>query len=252
MFDNFSGMFEVHTGNKWKKLAQDWQLSFAAGVLKRGHTVQKLFVSCMRKRRRGWIDLFAAVVYWRLCVLGFEKTPYSQWDASAWRPVVSFDSVWSGDEDGIYGRMGRAAAGIWGGAYDGDWRDLWIFDSYREFTDCPVPSVSVSHDRCGGHQNGSRPVWCRRATAGRADFPVRAGSCRNMVARITYPAWDCQAAAYISCVLFVPVRAWGKRRAVLSGSAGWKRGIFLSGTVPVFGSDWGGADSVSVRKMACD
>ena len=103
--------------------------------------MQKLFVSCMRKRRRGWIDLFAAVVYWRLCVLGFEKTPYSQWDASAWRPVVSFDSVWSGDEDGIYGRMGRAAAGIWGGAYDGDWRDLWIFDSYREFTDCPVPFV---------------------------------------------------------------------------------------------------------------
>ena len=148
--------------------------------------------------------------------------------------------------------MGRAAAGIWGGAYDGDWRDLWIFDSYREFTDCPVPFVSVSHDRCGGHQNGSRPVWCRRAAAGRADFPVRAGSCRNMVARITYPAWDCQAAAYISCVLFVPIRAWGKRRAVLSGSAGWKRGIFLSGTVPVFGSDWGGADSVSVRKMACD
>lgn len=92
----------------------------------------------------------------------------------------------------------------------------------------------------------------RRAAAGRADFPVRAGSCRNMVARITYPAWDCQAAAYISCVLFVPIRAWGKRRAVLSGSAGWKRGIFLSGTVPVFGSDWGGADSVSVRKMACD
>ncbi|MFR0944376.1 MAG: prepilin peptidase [Clostridia bacterium] len=44
----------------------------------------------------------------------------------------------------------------------------------------------------------------------------------------------------------------GKRRAVLSGSTGWKRGIFLSGTVPVFGSDWGGADSVSVRKMACD
>ena len=151
--------------------------------------MQKLFVSCMRKRRRGWIDLFAAVVYWRLCVLGF---------------------------------------------------------------DCPVPSVSVSHDRCGGHQNGSRPVWCRRAAAGRADFPVRAGSCRNMVTCITYPAWDCQAAAYISCVLFVPVRAWGKRRAVLSGSAGWKRGIFLSGTVPVFGSDWGGADSVSVRKMACD
>lgn len=35
--------------------------------------MQKLFVSCMRKRRRGWIDLFAAVVYWRLCVLGFEK-----------------------------------------------------------------------------------------------------------------------------------------------------------------------------------
>ena len=134
----------------------------------------------------------------------------------------------------------------------GIWRDLWIFDSYREFTDCPVPFVSVSHDRCGGHQNGSRPVWCRRAAAGWADFPVRAGSCRNMVARITYPAWDCQAAAYISCVLFVPVRAWGKRRAVLSGSAGWKRGIFLSGTVPVFGSDWGGADSVSVRKMACD
>ena len=130
--------------------------------------------------------------------------------------------------------------------------ELWIFDSYREFTDCPVPSVSVSHDRCGGHQNGSRPVWCRRAAAGRADFPVRAGSCRNMVTCITYPAWDCQAAAYISCVLFVPVRAWGKRRAVLSGSAGWKRGIFLSGTVPVFGSDWGGADSVSVRKMACD
>lgn len=214
--------------------------------------MQKLFVSCMRKRRRGWIDLFAAVVYWRLCVLGFEKTPYSQWDASAWRPVVSFDSVWSGDEDGIYGRMGLAAAGIWGGAYDGDWRDLWIFDSCREFTDCPVPSVSVSHDRCGGHQNGSRPVWCRRAAAGRADFPVRAGSCRNMVTCITYPAWDCQAAAYISCVLFVPVRAWGKRRAVLSGSAGWKRGIFLSGTVPVFGSDWGGADSVSVGEMACD
>lgn len=153
---------------------------------------------------------------------------------------------------GYTARMGRAAAGIWGGVYDGDWRDLWIFDSYREFTDCPVPSVSVSHDRCGGHQNGSRPVWCRRAAAGRADFPVRAGSCRNMVACITYPAWDCQAAAYISCVLFVPVRAWGKRRAVLSGSAGWKRGIFLSGTVPVFGSDWGGADSVSVRKMACD
>ena len=92
----------------------------------------------------------------------------------------------------------------------------------------------------------------KMAAAGRADFPVRAGSCRNMVARITYPAWDCQAAAYISCVLFVPIRAWGKRRAVLSGSAGWKRGIFLSGTVPVFGSDWGGADSVSVRKMACD
>ena len=81
--------------------------------------MQKLFVSCMRKRRRGWIDLFAAVVYWLLCVLGFEKTPYSQWDASAWRPVVSFDSVWPGYEDGIYGRMGRAAAGIWGGAYDG-------------------------------------------------------------------------------------------------------------------------------------
>ena len=136
--------------------------------------------------------------------------------------------------------------------YTAGWRDLWIFDSYREFTDCPVPSVSVSHDRCGRHQNGSRPVWCRRAAAGRADFPVRAGSCRNMVACITYPAWDCQAAAYISCVLFVPVRAWGKRRAVLSGSAGWKRGIFLSGTVPVFGSDWGGADSVSVRKMVCD
>lgn len=73
--------------------------------------MQKLFVSCMRKRRRGWIDLFAAVVYWRLCVLGFEKTPYSQWDASAWRPVVSFDSVWSGDEDGIYGRMGRRLPG---------------------------------------------------------------------------------------------------------------------------------------------
>ena len=81
---------------------------------------------------------------------------------------------------------------------------------------------------------------------------MRAGSCQNMVARITYPAWDCQAAAYISCVLFVPVCAWGKRRAVLSGSAGWKRGIFLSGTVPVFGSDWGGADSVSVGEMACD
>ena len=31
----------------------------------------------------------------------------------------------------------------------------------------------------------------------------------------------------------------GKRRAVLSGSAGWKRGIFLSGTVPVSGGDWG-------------
>lgn len=153
---------------------------------------------------------------------------------------------------GYTARMGRAAAGIWGGAYDGDWRDLWIFDSCREFTDCPVPSVSVSYDRCGGHQNGSRPVWCRRAAAGRADFPVRAGSCRNMVTCITYPAWDCQAAAYISCVLFVPVRAWGKRRAVLSGSAGWKRGIFLSGTVPVSGGDWGGADSVSVGEMVCD
>lgn len=30
---------------------------------------------------------------------------------------------------GYTARMGRAAAGIWGGAYDGDWRDLWIFDS---------------------------------------------------------------------------------------------------------------------------
>ena len=110
----------------------------------------------------------------------------------------------------------------------------------------PIPIISAAP------YPGSRPVWCRRAAAGRADFLVRAGSCRNMVACITYPAWDCQAAAYISCVLFVPVRAWGKRRAVLSGSAGWKRGIFLSGTVPVFGSDWGGADSVSVRKMACD
>lgn len=35
------------------KLAQDWQLSFAAGVLKRGHTVQKLFVSCMQKEKEG-------------------------------------------------------------------------------------------------------------------------------------------------------------------------------------------------------
>ena len=89
-------------GKRWRyKLAQEWQLSFAAGVLKRGHTVQKLFVSCMLKRRRGWIDLFAAVVYWRLCVLGFEITPYSHWDASAWRPVVSLDALRSGDEDGI-------------------------------------------------------------------------------------------------------------------------------------------------------
>lgn len=66
--------------------------------------MQKLFVSCMRKRRRGWIDLFAAVVYWLLCVLGFEKTPYSQWDASAWRPVVSFDSVWPGVFE-VHGRI---------------------------------------------------------------------------------------------------------------------------------------------------
>ena len=78
--------------------------------------MQKLFVSCMRKRRRGWIDLFAAVIYWRLCVLGFEKTPYSQWDASTRRPDVSFDSVWSGDEHRIYGRIGWAAAEIRGGA----------------------------------------------------------------------------------------------------------------------------------------
>ena len=184
--------------------------------------------------------------------MGFEKTPYSQWDASAWRPVVSFDSVWSGDEDGIYGRMGRAAAGIWGGVYDGDWRDLWIFDSYREFTDCPVPSVSVSHDRCGRYQDGSGSVWCCGGAAGRADPFMRADGSWGMVSCFIGLAWDCQAAAYISCVLFVPVRAWGKRRAVLFGSAGWKRGIFLSGTVPVFGSDWGGADSVSVRKMACD
>lgn len=78
--------------------------------------MQKLFVSCMRKRRRGWIDLFAAVVYWRLCVLGFEKTPYSQWDASAWRPVVSFDSVWPGDEDGIYGPDGTGRLPGYGAA----------------------------------------------------------------------------------------------------------------------------------------
>lgn len=89
-----------------------------------------------------------------------------------------------------------------------------------------------------GLRQGGRIFLCGLAAAG--------------IWSLTYPAWDCQAAAYISCVLFVPVRAWGKRRAVLSGSAGWKRGIFLSGTVPVFGSDWGGADSVSVRKMACD
>ena len=43
--------------------------------------------------------------------------------------MLLLGGLWSGDEDGIYGRMGRAAAGIWGGAYDGDWRDLWIFDS---------------------------------------------------------------------------------------------------------------------------
>ena len=73
--------------------------------------MQKLFVSCMRKRRRGWIDLFAAVVYWRLCVLGFEKTPYSQWDASAWRPVVSFDSV------GLGMKMGYTAG--WDGRLPG-------------------------------------------------------------------------------------------------------------------------------------
>lgn len=83
-------------------------------------------------------------------------------------------------------------------------------------------------------------------------FSCAGWRCRIMVTCITYPAWDCQAAAYISCVLFVPVRAWGKRRAVLSGSAGWKRGIFLSGTVPVSGGDWGGADSVSVGEMVCD
>ena len=88
--------------------------------------------------------------------------------------------------------------------------------------------------------------------AGRADPFMRADGSWGMVSCFIGLAWDCQAAAYISCVLFVPVCAWGKRRAVLSGSAGWKRGIFLSGTVPVFGSDWGGADSVSVRKMACD
>ena len=79
--------------------------------------MQKLFVSCMRKRRRGWIDLFAAVVYWRLCVLGFEKTPYFQWDDSGWRAAVSFNSVWSGDENRIYSRMEQVAAGNWGGAY---------------------------------------------------------------------------------------------------------------------------------------
>lgn len=113
-------------------------------------------------------------------------------------------------------------------------------------------AVSVSHDRCGRYQDGSGSVWCCGGAAGRADPFMRADGSWGMVSCFIGLAWDCQAAAYISCVLFVPVCAWGKRRAVLSGSAGWKRGIFLSGTVPVFGSDWGGADSVSVRKMACD
>ena len=90
-----------------------------------------------------------------------------------------------------------------------------------------------------GLRQGGRIFLCGLAAAGIWSLVllIRRGIARQ---RLTY------------LVLFVPIRAWGKRRAVLSGSAGWKRGIFLSGTVPVFGSDWGGADSVSVRKMACD
>ena len=148
--------------------------------------------------------------------MGFEKTPYSQWDASAWRPVVSFDSVWSGDEDGIYGRMGRAAAGIWGGAYDGDWRDLWIFDSYREFTDCPVPSVSVSHDRCGGHQNGSRPVWCRRAAAGRAGWQLPEYGRSYYLSGVGLPGSD----LHILCFICT-----GSRLGEASSRTIWKRGM---------------------------
>ena len=85
------------------------------------------------------MTFFAAVVYWRLCVLGFEKNAVFPMGCFCLAACCSFDSVWSGDEDGIYGRMGLAAAGIWGGAYDGDWRDLWIFDSCREFTDVLFP-----------------------------------------------------------------------------------------------------------------
>ena len=133
--------------------------------------MQKLFVSCMRKRRRGWIDLFAAVVYWLLCVLGFEKTPYSQWDASAWRPVVSFDSVWPGDEDGIYGRMETGGCRDTGAALM--IRDLAKLCGYLIrigiLLMCPVSAVSVSHDRCGRYQDGSGSVWCCGGAAGRAD-----------------------------------------------------------------------------------
>jgi len=104
--------------------------------------------------------------------LGFEKTPYSQWDASAWRPVVSFDSVWPGDEDGIYGRMGRAAAGIWGGAYDGDWRDLWsllivLFPLYlfRMIGAGDIKMAAVLFGAAGLRQGG-RIFLCGLAAAG--------------------------------------------------------------------------------------
>ena len=43
--------------------------------------------------------------------MGFEKTPYFQWYDSGWRAAVSFNSVWSGDENRIYSRMEQVAAG---------------------------------------------------------------------------------------------------------------------------------------------
>ena len=46
-----------------------------------------------------------------------KKTPYFQWYDSGWRAAVSFNSVWSGDENRIYSRMEQVAAGNWGGAY---------------------------------------------------------------------------------------------------------------------------------------
>ena len=203
------------------------------------------------KEKEGWIDLFAAVVYWRLCVLGFEK-----------RRIPNGMLLLGGllfllIRFGLGMKMGYTAG--WDGRLPGYGAALMMgigetcgyLIRIGSLLIVLFPLYLVSHDRCGRHQNGSRPVWCRRAAAGRADFPVRAGSCRNMVARITYPAWDCQAAAYISCVLFVPVRAWGSVEPYYLEARDGKEASFVWHRA-CFGSDWGGADSVSVRKMACD